>query len=221
VDADWTRELAGLWMDVQVALMGDSAICQGTKGPLLFTRAGLTVQAAFDISRLVGPALAEGRRQELLVNFFPEQSRDEVEQWLFRTLGGQTRVRAVEALEPILPPPLAAAFLARQKIKPGARVDRLEQTHRKGLMDDMLGLRLAITGTLGFEAAEDFTGGVNVREIDPRTFASRVAPGLYVIGRMLDIDADWGGFRQHFALASGMLAGGHAGRSLDAARPQG
>lgn len=208
---EWTRDLAGLWMDVRAQAEGAQ-----TTGSLLFTRAGLTGQAAFNLARHFGDAPAE-----LLISFFPNQTREEVEQWLFRTLGGKTRVRAVEALDAMLPQRLAAALLARQRIKPGARVDRLEQQHRKGLLEEMLGLRVRITGTLGFGAAETFTGGVSVRELDPRSMESRLVPGLYVAGSMIDVDADWGGFAQHFALASGMVAGRHAARSLDSARPQG
>ena len=76
-----------------------------------------------------------------------------------------------------------------------------------------------VRGTLGMRAAEGVTGGVNLREIDPRTFQSRLSPGLYVVGQLLDISADWGGFEQHFALASGFVAG--ATISLDReARPR-
>ena len=211
----WLRGLAGLWMDVRASLAHEGDVLGQTTGSLLFTNSGLTGQAVFDVSHLAAPEFARGRKLELAINFFPAESPADVEQWLFRTLGGQTRVRAVEALEDMLPLRLAAALLARQKVKAGARVDSLGQPQRQGLLREMLDLRVRLDGTLGMQAAEDFCGGVNVREIDPRTFESRKVPGLYVVGRMLDISADWGGFRQHLALASGLLAGRHAGLHLD------
>jgi predicted flavoprotein YhiN len=98
-------------------------------------------------------------------------------------------------------------LLKHQKVKPGARVMQLDERQRKGLLREMVLTPLTVTDTLGVRAAESVSGGVNVRDVDPRTCQSRVVPGLYIVGRVLDVSADWGGFEQHFALASGRLAG--------------
>jgi hypothetical protein len=132
---------------------------------------------------------------------------EEVEQWLHRTLGGATRERAASALDAMLPQRLAEVFLRDLKVKPNARSRDLEKPDREGLFERMKATRLTVTGTGGMDVAEGVTGGVTVRQVDPRTFESKVQPGLFIVGGMLDISADWGGFEQHFALASGWVAG--------------
>ena len=67
--------------------------------------------------------------------------------------------------------------------------------------------RFEITGARGWEEAMATAGGVSVDEVDPKTFASRKAPGLYLTGELLDVDGDSGGFNLHFAWASGLAAG--------------
>ncbi len=203
----WPLELSGLWMDVCLRLLEGRRELAESVGSMLFTRAGLTGEAAFNLSHAIGPALARGAELELAVNFFPGLRADEVDQWLFRVFGERTREAAHEAIDHILPRRLGAALLAHQKVKRGARVMQLDERQRQGLLQEMIDTRLKLRGTLGMRAAEGVTGGVNLREIDPRTFQSRQVPGLYVVGQLLDVSADWGGFEQHFALAAGLLAG--------------
>ncbi len=69
------------------------------------------------------------------------------------------------------------------------------------------GLRLPVTGTRGFEQAQVTAGGMETKDFDPATMESRLAPGLYAAGEILDVDGDCGGFNLMFAFASGLLAG--------------
>lgn len=203
----WPLELSGLWMDVRLRLLEGRRELAESTGSMLFTRSGLTGEAAFNLSHAIEPALARGAELELAVNFFPGMRDEEVDRWLFRVFGERTREAVHEAIDHILPRRLGAALLAHQKVKRGSRVMQLDERQRANLLQEMLDTRLRVRGTLGMRAAEGVTGGVNLREIDPRTFQSRLVPGLYVVGQLLDISADWGGFEQHFALAGGMLAG--------------
>ncbi|MBZ0137759.1 MAG: aminoacetone oxidase family FAD-binding enzyme [Planctomycetes bacterium] len=203
----WPRTLAGLWMDVDLRLYSGRHTLAESTGSMLFTSGALTGEAVFNISREVEPGLARGEELELAVNFHPGMERDDVREWLRRVFGERTREHSDTALDFIVPRRLGEAMLEHQKVKPGARVMQLSESQREGLLREMTDTRLCVTGTLGMRAAESATGGINVREVDPRSFASKLTPGLYVVGRALDVSADWGGFEQHFALASGRLAG--------------
>ena len=66
---------------------------------------------------------------------------------------------------------------------------------------------LPITGTCGFDQAQVTAGGLRTGEFDPRTMESRLVPGFYACGEVLDIDGDCGGFNLQWAWASGRLAG--------------
>ena len=68
--------------------------------------------------------------------------------------------------------------------------------------------QVAVTGTRGFENAQVTAGGVATDGFDPLTLQSRLCPGLYAAGEMLDVDGACGGFNLMFAVATGLLAGG-------------
>ena len=67
---------------------------------------------------------------------------------------------------------------------------------------------VAVTGTRGFDAAQVTAGGVETAAFDPHTLQSRLCPGLYAAGEILDVDGACGGFNLMFAFASGLIAGG-------------
>ena len=69
------------------------------------------------------------------------------------------------------------------------------------------GFTLPVTGVGGFDAAQVTAGGIRTSEFDPETLQSRLAPGLYACGEVLDIDGDCGGYNLQWAWASGLLAG--------------
>ena len=66
---------------------------------------------------------------------------------------------------------------------------------------------LEVKGVLGWKQAQVTAGGVRTSEFDPKTMESRIVPGLYAVGEVLDIDGDCGGFNLQWAWASGRLAG--------------
>ena len=66
---------------------------------------------------------------------------------------------------------------------------------------------LPVQGTLGFEGAQVTAGGIRTEEFDPETLQSRLVPGLYAAGEVLDIDGDCGGYNLQWAWSSGRLAG--------------
>ena len=71
----------------------------------------------------------------------------------------------------------------------------------------MIRFALPITGTCGFDQAQVTAGGLRTEEFDPETLESRVVPGLYACGEVLDVDGDCGGFNLQWAWSSGHLAG--------------
>ena len=71
----------------------------------------------------------------------------------------------------------------------------------------LTGLRLRVTGVRPMAQAQITCGGVDTREIDPGTMASRLVPGLYFAGEMIDVDGDCGGYNLQFAFATGLTAG--------------
>ena len=83
----------------------------------------------------------------------------------------------------------------------------LARDERRRLVRALKGLRLPVTGTLGFAKAEVTCGGVALGEVDSRTLESRLQPGLHFVGEVLDLDGLIGGYNFQAAWSTGWLAG--------------
>ena len=92
-------------------------------------------------------------------------------------------------------------------ISGGATVREITDAQLTALARAMRDFRLPVTGVSGFEAAQVTAGGIKTVEFDPRTMRSRLVPGLYACGEVLDVDGDCGGYNLQWAWASGLLAG--------------
>jgi predicted flavoprotein YhiN len=86
----------------------------------------------------------------------------------------------------------------------------LPKTASGRLTEHLKTLPLPINGTRGFDKAEVTAGGVNLKEVDPRTMQSRIVPDLFIAGEILDLDGWIGGYNFQSAFSTGFLAGKHA-----------
>ena len=97
-------------------------------------------------------------------------------------------------------------------LRPNPPVRELGKAQRHNLVETLKGLRAPIDGTAGFDKAEVTTGGLALRELNPRTLELNRHPGLYVFGELLDLDGPIGGFNFLAAFATAELAALHATR---------
>ena len=98
-------------------------------------------------------------------------------------------------------------LLAAAGVDPATRVDHLKRDDRKALVKTVTAEPLPVTGDRGWTYAEATAGGVPLAEVDVSTMASRVTPGLWLVGEVLDVDGRLGGFNFQWAWASGTVAG--------------
>lgn len=208
----WPFRLPGLWMECGITLHAGGKSAAQHRGLVLFTAGALAGPGIAAVSREVEAALALNQSVELWLNFYPELTPEEVTTWMFRNFGQSTRKFAPDALNPMLPRRLATEVCRVAGVDPAWRVDRLTVEQRAAIEARLTKTVLHVTGTLGWRAAEATRGGVNVREINPRSFESKRVPGLFIAGEMLDVDADNAAMNVHFALASGWCAGSAAAK---------
>jgi predicted Rossmann fold flavoprotein len=117
------------------------------------------------------------------------------------------RPLVVNLLPDAIPRRLAERLLPAVGIPPARRGPELSRDERRRLVAGLKGLALPIAGTLGFGKAEVTSGGVALSEIDPATLESRLQPGLYFVGEVLDLDGLIGGYNFQAAWSTGWLAG--------------
>jgi predicted Rossmann fold flavoprotein len=110
-------------------------------------------------------------------------------------------------LKEMLPLKLAPVFIDLLKLDAAKRINQLAQKERQAIIGLLKGLKLSVSGTLPLEEAMVTLGGISTKEIDPRTMESRLVPGLYFAGEIIDAHAPSGGYNLQQAFSTGYLAG--------------
>ncbi len=173
-----------------------------SRGGFLFTHRGYSGPAVLDISHLAVRSLgADGPAQSVLVQW---SERDEAG-WeeIFR----QGRGRAGAALRRHLPQSLARTLLAEAGVEPERSLSHLRREERRRLVEILVRYRLPWSGHEGYTAAEVTGGGVALEEVATRTLESRIHPGLFFCGEILDAFGPIGGHNFAWAWVTGRLAG--------------
>jgi len=180
----------------------------GVAGEVLFTHTGLSGPVILDLSGDVAALLRKQESVPLLLDLAPgttpAQWRRRLEEWR----ASDPRKTVVGLLDRHLPRSLAAAVAALAGIGPTVRPTRVIVRSRDLVTKLLTALPLTVTGTGGWDLAMVTRGGVSLKEVDPRTLASRRVAGLSFAGEVLDLDGPSGGFNLQWAFSSGRLAGG-------------
>ena len=206
------RELKGLALKYVVArLLIDSKAQRQTRGEVLFTHYGVSGPTVLSLSRWAVAALREHRQVSLSIDLLPEYTEQELNHHLIRESAAHGRQKARTILRSLLPDSLIAAAMSITGINPDIRGNQITAVQRGGLIARIKNFRLDITGHRPLAEAMVTAGGVDTKEVDPRTMASGLAPGLYFAGEVLDIDGDTGGFNLQAAFSTGWVAGRSAG----------
>ena len=206
VDADWVPTLRGLSVPDAVAsvVVGTNTLEQRREA-VLFTHRGLSGPAILDVSRAATRHSAS-QSITLRLDFLPNVSREDLDRQLQIT-SRQGRRSLISLLPDVLPRRLGECLLAVAAIPPDRMGPDLSRDERRRLTGALKELSLPIAGTLGFEKAEVTSGGVSLAEVDPRTLESRLVPGLFFAGEILDLDGVIGGYNFQAAWSTGWLAG--------------
>ncbi len=214
-DAAWVRDLKGITLpDVAVRLYRNRETGAKQKpiderrGSLLFAHFGLSGPPALDISRHVSGE-PNPRSLELRIDFLPDVTLAAVQQQLKDDARRPGKRPAVALLPESLPRRLRGELLEVCGILPDKPAAELKNQELEKLAAALKGTPLQLSGTLGFKKAEVTAGGVPLDEVDARTMQSKLAPGLFLAGEVLDLDGPIGGYNFQAAFSTGMLAGEH------------
>ena len=202
-DPTYPRALKGVKAQCGISICRGSQVLARNSGEVLFTEYGVSGPAIFDLSRSVS---AGGSDLTCLLNFFPDWEEAEVLHWLSQRQAAMAAHEASTLLTGSCHTRLGqmickSAGFTNQRAA-GLTRDDLPRIARQATH-----FALPITGTCGFDQAQVTAGGLDTSEFDPRTLQSRLVPGLYACGELLDIDGDCGGYNLQWAWSSGRLAG--------------
>ena len=199
----FVRELQGLSLkNVNVKLLADSKVVAEQFGEMLFTHFGVSGPIILTLSRQAAKLLADGRFVELEINLKPALKPEQLDARILRDFDKFRRKAIKNALVELLPAKLIPVVLDAAFIDESKRVDDITVLERRRLLETLRGLLLTVTKTRPIDEAIVTSGGVDVKEIDPRTM-----DGLFIVGEVADIDGFTGGFNLQAAWSTGFVAG--------------
>lgn len=206
-DETYLKDWAGVRVDSRVSLYEDGRFIKSEEGEVQLTDYGISGICTFNLSRYVARGLAEGKKEKIRLSFLPylEDDFDSFYDWLdhrSRVLVGRN---LMQLLEGVLPYKLITTILKVIGLDKSKFWQGCLDSEKRRLVQALMSFEIMITGTNSFEQAQVCSGGVSLEEVSLQTFESKIVPGLYFVGEVLDVDGDCGGYNLGFAWISGML----------------
>lgn len=198
--------LKGVRANCHVKILRDEALFAQSIGELQFTEMGLSGPVIFEISRDVCFGKGDWRAR---LDFLPEMSPEELEEMLLERQ--QRNFPMEELLTGILHNRLGRVLTKAAGIG-GRQAGDLTREEIAQVCRTVKDFDIPLTEPLGMDSAQVTAGGVLTENFDPQTLESRLVPGLYACGEVLDVDGDCGGYNLQWAWSSGRTAGLHAGK---------
>lgn len=171
-------------------------------GELLFTHFGVSGPTVLSAS-----CHLKGEGCRLVIDLKPALEEGKLNDRILRDLEMYQNRAMENALTDLLPRSMIPVVLRRCGIDPNMQANSLKKEQRRALVSLLKAFSVEITGKRPVEEAIITSGGVKVSEIDPRTMASKIVPGLYFAGEIIDCDAYTGGFNLQIAWATAYAAG--------------
>ncbi|MBI4550564.1 MAG: NAD(P)/FAD-dependent oxidoreductase [Candidatus Omnitrophica bacterium] len=210
------KELAGVSLPARLTLKSEGLARRVFEGDFLFTHFGFSGPVVLDVSRHWIRDREDGRKPALTAHFLPNMTADELRAGLTRAAASQPKVLLKNYLAKLMPARVAETLSRKAGVLPETPFHQLSKGSREAVVRTVTECPLKATGSLGYAKAEVTAGGVDLKEVCPRTLESRLRPGLYFAGEILDADGRIGGFNFQWAWSSGMVAARAIGAGLHA-----
>ena len=195
---DFVKKLQG----VSLKNVRLNAIFDGEKvsefGEMMFTDIGITGPIVLTVSSLINRA----KEVNLSIDFKPVLSEEQLNERLLREFGEAKNKDIINVIKTLLPNSLCEVFLQKCSIPVSKKVNSITVEDRKVIISMLKNFKLNFKGLYPLDTGIITSGGVNLNEINPKTFESKIVDGLYFIGEVLDIDALTGGFNLQLAFSS-------------------
>ncbi len=208
LDAPFLKQIKGVKFVGQAFLLQRERVLEQAEGEILFTEYGVSGPPILSLSRRAGQCLGQQEEVCLRLCLIPWQTPEELRAYLSRRFTQQARKTVSFGFVGFLHKRLIPVVLREAGVvdlhKPMQSITKEE---RKGIGRILQDWRFSIKGAHSWQQAQVTAGGVDVREVDQRTMASKKVLGLFFAGELLDVDGACGGYNLQWAWSSGYIAG--------------
>ncbi|MCQ4924573.1 NAD(P)/FAD-dependent oxidoreductase [Tissierella carlieri] len=197
--------VAGIYVDNKL-ILEDS-------GDILFTSYGISGPPILQLSRTALEYINKGKSVELRVSIIHTRSQEELFQYLVNRFNFNDKKTVEIGLIGLINKRLIIPILKELNIDKNKNLEFLSKDEIRKLSQILTSWHFKVIGSQSWGNAQVTAGGVNTDEIDSKTMESKIVEGLYIVGELLDIDGDCGGFNLQWAWSSGYIAGLNAAKN--------
>ena len=151
--------------------------------------------------------LLKNKKIILKIDFKPALPEEKLDKRILRDFDEEKNKELKHSLDKLLPKKLIPVIIEKSEINPEKRVNEITKQERKILVNLLKNFELEISKFRPIEEAIITSGGIDIKEINPKTMESKIVPGLYFAGEIIDVDGYTGGFNLQIAYSTGFTAG--------------
>lgn len=203
---DGFKDLQGLSLkNVVLNVFNGSKKIYSEFGEMLFTHFGVSGPIVLSASSIINKLPLENLK--LSIDLKPALSDEELDLRILKDFNEYKNKDFRNSLNDLLPKALISIVIERSGIPPLKKVNEITVKERKNLLSVLKSLSFDVHSLRPIEEGIITSGGVNVKEVNPKTMESKIVKGLYFAGEVLDVDAFTGGFNLQIAFSTGFAAG--------------
>lgn len=198
-------KLQGLSLkNVSLKLVSGKKVLYQEQGEMIFTHFGISGPLVLTASCFVS-----GRKQELMfhLDLKPALSHKQLDERILRDFAEAKNSYFKNSLGKLLPRKMIPVIVELSGIQPEKPVNEVTKEERGRLVSLFKDIPMTVSGLRGYDEAIITRGGVSVKDVNPATMESKLVPGLFFAGEVLDLDAVTGGYNLQIAWSTGYLAG--------------
>lgn len=204
---DYVGELQGLSLkNIEIKIKDKNKIIFQDFGEMLFTHFGVSGPLVLSASSQVGKVLLK-KELSMFIDLKPALSYEQLDRRLLREFESNQNKQLKNVLTNLLPAKMRPVFPLVSEVNQEKRIREITKEERSKILMTFKEFPVTLTGLRDFNEAIITKGGINIREVNPSTMESKLVPGLFFAGEVLDVDALTGGYNLQIAWSTGYLAG--------------
>lgn len=196
---------SGVRCDAKVSLYEENKFIREELGELQLTNYGISGICIFNLSNYVSRGLNNNNKEEISINFMPFIEEDKTIWFINQTKLTNKNIK--ELLLSVLNEKIVEVILKESKLNNNKLFTELNVNEQNKLIDYCTNFKLEVIGTNSFDDAQVCNGGIKLSEINLNTMESKIIKNLYVVGELLDLTGDCGGYNLGIAWRTGIIAG--------------
>lgn len=208
IKQSFCKEMQGLSLkNVEVTIANGKKQIYQNFGEMLFTHFGVSGPLILSASSFITKFINQGKDLSLTIDLKPALSEEQLDDRIIRDFEKNINRQYKNALDELLPKKMIPVIIRLSNIEPEKKVNTITKEERKVLVSLIKKFPMDIAGFRGFNEAIITKGGVAVKEVNPSTMESKLVPGVFFAGEVLDLDALTGGFNLQIAWSTSYTAG--------------